>query len=73
MEAEFRGRWVGVYRHAEWSALANSFSYPAWAPIRACIGRSVLRFSVSGQDTTEADIDRSVAAIARAAGGLSMR
>ncbi|HJU84750.1 MAG TPA: pyridoxal-dependent decarboxylase [Holophagaceae bacterium] len=32
-------------------------------------GKAVLRFSVSGQDTREADIDRSVAAIARAAAG----
>jgi glutamate/tyrosine decarboxylase-like PLP-dependent enzyme len=32
-------------------------------------GRSVLRFSVSGQDTREDDIDRSVEAIARAAKG----
>ncbi|MBK8726486.1 MAG: aspartate aminotransferase family protein [Holophagaceae bacterium] len=30
-------------------------------------GQAVLRFSISGQDTTEADIDRSVAAIERAA------
>ncbi len=40
-----------------------------WASGSAWKGRPVLRFSVCGQDTTEADIDRSVAAIARAATG----
>ncbi|MFN8011099.1 MAG: aminotransferase class V-fold PLP-dependent enzyme [Holophagaceae bacterium] len=38
-----------------------------WASGSVWQGRPVLRFSVSGQDTREADIDRSVAAIAKVA------
>jgi len=33
-------------------------------------GRAVMRLSISGQDTTEADVDRSVAAIRRVVAGL---
>jgi glutamate/tyrosine decarboxylase-like PLP-dependent enzyme len=40
-----------------------------WASGSLWRGRPVLRFSVSGQDTREADIDRSVAAVAKAVAG----